>query len=203
MPLHSFYRSQMDRDHLFVQKVDWLDAVVRRVPLNLPELLIASGQLRLLLTDKKRLIDQVNATRNFDIRFRILSQRDDLPPVAARLTLRAAPDGISPSLAAVSFPNHTVPTLTLRLDAFLQERIMIFRDEDITVLDLIKFLSHVAGGVHAGDPESGSGREAKLAELSEMVLLGIEDLPTRCLRGVAAVVVEALRPLRDAIAKGG
>lgn len=86
-------------------------------------------------------------------------------------------------------------------DAFLQERIIIYKGEDVTVRDLIDHLANVAGGVHSGPARTP--KQEKLDELAEAVVVQDMDAPLRSLRSVVVVVAEALRPLRDAIVEGG
>lgn len=188
----------MDRDRLFVQTVDWLAQVSQRELLDEHELLLASGRLRLLLLDAQRLLDQVNVARKFDIRYRIvrLSQSAYLQEVLKdRPMMWAAVDGLSPDSSAIVAPIESVP-----LEAFLHERVMIYMGEDVTVRDLIDHLANVAGGVHAG--KAREPHNEKLNQMAEEIMLGGIDSPIRCLRSIVVVVVEALRPLRDAIAGG-
>lgn len=195
------YGSALDRDALFVSKVDWLDRIAKRSPPDPAELLIASGQIRLLITDRTRLLDQVNGSRNFDIRFRVLDNRNPIA-VLSGATFWAVQDGLAPALDPNNKRNREI--LSLSCDAFLQERVMVYVGEDVTVKDLVRFCAHTAGGVHAGDPEGGNvGKEAKLADLGERILVGGMDPAVRSLRGIALVVVEALRPLRDSIVEAG
>lgn len=189
----------MERDRLFVQTVDWLTDAAQRNPPDEHELLLASGRLRMLLLDRQRLVDQVNASRRFDIRYRIVRLGGsaytkavlDLKPM-----MWVAADGISPEFARPG----SGPVESVRLEAFLHERVMIYRGEDVTVCDLIDHLANVAGGVHAG--KAREPRDIALNQLSDEIMLGGLDTPILCVRGIAAVVADALRPLRDAIAGG-
>lgn len=193
------YGSPMDRDRLFVHTVDWLSGVARRNPPNEHELLLASGRLRMLLLDKQPLLHQVNAPRKFDVRFRIVRTGRsaytkavlDLKPM-----MWAVADGIAPAFARPG----SGPIESVGLEAFLHERVMIYRGEDVTIRDLIDHLANVAGGVHAG--KARDPHNLALNQMSDEIMLGGLDSPIWCLRGVAAVVVDALTPLRDAIAGG-
>lgn len=189
------YSSPVDRDRLFVATVDWLDGVVKAPDEH--QLLLASGRLRLLLLDDSRLVDQVNRSRRFQIRFRILRHRES-PPFPDLLTLWALPDGLSPGHVP---PNHTIPVESVPREAFLHERIMIYRGEDVTVAELISHTANVVGGVHAG--ASRTDKQQKLDDLGEEISISGMHPGIRCIRGIAAVVVEALHPLRDAIVAGG
>lgn len=190
----------MERDILFVQTVDWLGTVGRQQPPIEHELLLASGRLRLLLLDSQRLVDQVNMSRRLDLRYRILRHGDG-PPFEESLLFWAVPDGLSPDLVATFAPDHTVPVESVKLDAFLRERVIIYKGEDVTVRDLIDHLANVVGGVHAG--KARTARELKLDELAQEVVIQGMDAGIRCLRSIVVVVVEALRPLRDSIVAGG
>jgi hypothetical protein len=184
----------MERDRLFVQTIDWLAEVGYRHPPDEHELLLASGRLRLLLLDAGRLVDQVNRTRRFDLRYRILRHGDG-PPLQHLLKLWAVPDGLAPELMGF---NHNIPIESVKLEALLHERVMIYEGEDVTVRDLIDHVANVVGGVHAG--KALESKDQKLNELAEEVVIQGMDVAVRCLRSIVVVVVEALRPLRDAIA---
>lgn len=188
----------MHRDRLFASTVDWLAEVGSRNPPDEHELLLASGRLRLLLLDSRRLVDQVNAKRRLDIRYRIV-RLERGPYMQALLQLPepmlmwAALDGIAPDLARPG----SGPVESVGLREFLRERVMIYQGEDVTVRDLIDHVANVAGGVHAG--QARSQRDVKLNEMAEAMILGGVRAPIMCLRGIVVVVVEALQPLRSAV----
>jgi len=186
----------MNADQLFVTTFDWIDNAIHREPLDQYELLLTAGRLRLLLLDENTLIEQVNQQRRFQLRFAILRHGDG-PPLQELIELWCVPDGLAPSLMAFG---HNVPIETVSRSVFLHERIMIYQGEDVSVHDLIRHLAHVAGGVHSRNP--ATPKEEKLNDLAENILLQGVEAPIRCLRGVAAVVLETLRPVRDAILAG-
>ena len=180
----------MDVARLFVETVDWLDEIGKGQP---PEygLLMASGRLRLLLLDDSPLVHQVNRHHRLKVRFRILRHGD--PPMKEALKLWAVPDGLSPDIAPAG---HRIPIEEVNLDTFLRERIMIIDGTDVTVVELIRHLANVAGGVHAGSARDPVDRQ--LEEMGELMMLQGVNVVARCLRGIVQVVVSALRPLREA-----
>lgn len=178
---------------MFVQTFDWLAEIGSRAPPDEYELVVASGRLRLLLLDARRLVDQVNASRRLDIRYRILRHGDG-PPLQHLLRFWAVPDGLSPALAP---PGHNIPIEDVKLATFLRERVIIYEGEHVSVRDLIDHVANVAGGVHAGKPRDP--RDLKLEALAEEIVVHGMSVAIRCLRGIVIVVVDALRPLRAAV----
>ena len=193
------YASAMDPDRVFVQTVDWLAQVGQREPADEHELLIASGRLRLLLLDGGRLVDQVNRSRRFDLRYRILRGREGPPFDDEGLLFWALVDGLSPDLMGEAAPGQIVESV--KLDAFLHERVMIYQGEDVTVRDLINHVANVVGGVHAG--KVLSPKDATLDDMAQAAVIQGMNPAIRCLHSIVLIAVEALRPLRDAIAGGG
>ena len=100
-------------------------------------------------------------------------------------------------------PNTSVPHLTHPLevdrDRLLKTQIMIIKGEVITVINLIKFLSHVQGAVHSGKPKNA--KDHALKEIQEY--LGIGGLPAgiRTILSISRVVLKGLEPLRIAASK--
>jgi hypothetical protein len=114
------------------------------------------------------------------------------PPQGHSLRSWFIGDGLSPELMA-EFPGPIE-------SVGLQVRVMIWEGEDITVRDLIDHVANVVGGVHAGKPLDA--KQMKLNGLAQIASFGGMDSVIFCLRSIVLVVVEALRPLRDAIVEG-
>lgn len=187
------YDPSVDPDALFVATVRWLESLLASGSVNHHDWLLASGRLRLLLLEGSPLVDKANRSRRFDLRYDVNRTPD--PPVAFKTW--AAPDGLAPSIIP---PGPKANVVSLKLGAFLHERVMHYEGLDISVGDIIKHTANVAGGVHSSEPRTPA--ERSLQEVAE--LIAFEGLPigVRCLRGVTAVVVEALLPLVEAVERG-
>lgn len=195
-PWRSGYASDVDRDRLFLATLGFIETAVTRMPPDEHELLLLSGRLRMLLMDDEPLLDTVNRGRGFKLRFRILRHDYSQIPVPGWL-LWATPDGLSPDLAP---RGHKIPIELVSRTVFMHETVMNYKGEDVTVYDLIHHTANMAGGVHAGS--SGTDKARLLDELAEGIALQGVPAGTRCLRGIAAVVLATARPLRDAILAG-
>jgi hypothetical protein len=80
--------------------------------------------------------------------------------------LWAVPDGLSPDIAPAG---HRIPIEEVDLDTFLRERIMVLDGTDVTVLEVIRHLANVAGGVHSGSARDPVDRQ--LQEMGEQMML--------------------------------
>ena len=152
-----------------------------------------SSLLRKLLLDDSPLIHQVNQDRKLKISFIV---NDRQPPIGDKsLVFWSMADGFDPD---TSVPHLRKP-LEVNKDQLLKRQIMIINGETITVLDLIKFLNNVQGGVHAGRPENI--KETTLQEAQKY--LGIGGLPAgiRSILSISRVVIKGLEPLRATIIK--
>jgi hypothetical protein len=157
-----------------------------------------AGDLRQLLCDTDRaLLVRVKSMRSkANLRFKVAGESGRPPDTAAGLVLWAVADGLDPawakpsgtSLSQVKVWNRDLTpaeikerfeksspfgrVATLNLDTFLATPVLAAHGKDYTVLQVIKFLTNVEGGVHRGEPESQE--EAELAALSDEIgLLGM------------------------------
>lgn len=179
----------MDKDQLFIKTLE--DVEKKMESRDGYEVLMISGLLRKLLLDDDPLIYQVNRDRKLKIFFIV---NDRQPPSGDKsLVFWSVEDGFDPN---TSVPHLTKP-LKVNKDQLLKRQIMIINGEAVTVLDLIKFLSNVQGGVHAGRPENI--KETTLQEAQKY--LGIGGLPAgiRSILSISRVVVKGLEPLRVAV----
>lgn len=181
----------MDKDLLFIKTLE--DIEEKMSSQDGYEILMISGLLRKLLLDNNPLIDQVNQNRKFKISF-IVNGRQ--PPTGDKsLLFWSMEDGFDPD---TSVPHLRKP-LEVNKDQLLKRQIMIINGEIITVLDLIKFLSNVQGGIHAGKPKNI--KEIALQEIQRY--LGIGGLPAgvRSVLSMSRIIIKGLEPLKAAIIK--
>ncbi|MGH6802801.1 MAG: hypothetical protein ACREC3_05470, partial [Methyloceanibacter sp.] len=64
-------------------------------------------------------------------------------------------------------------TIELRLDNFLAQRVLCLRGEWISRKDVIKYVAHVASGVHSGEPDSA--QDKLLAQIRRSARVTIKD----------------------------
>lgn len=181
----------MNKDFLFIKTLEDIEKKMKSK--DGYEIFMISGLLRKLLLDDNPLIHQVNQNRKLKISFIV---NDRQPPVGENsLVFWSMEDGFDPN---TSVP-HLVKPLEVNIDQLLKRQIMIINGEIITVSNLIKFLTNVQGGVHAGKPKNK--KEVALHEIQKY--LGIGGLPAgiRSVLSISRVVIKGLEPLRTAITK--
>jgi hypothetical protein len=156
-------------------------------------MLTASAALRLILLDEQPLLHKVNRTRRMDIRFEVCSETTPVVKVVLedRPEFWALLDWISPVYAPGCI------TLSLDRERFLAKRAAIVQGHDVSVKDVILQIAHVAGGVHAGAARTDI--EKALQEQSELMAIGGIPAVERMIKGIAAVVADALIPLGERI----
>jgi len=181
----------MDKDQLFTKTLEDIEKKMKSR--DEYEILMISGLLRKLLLDNNPLIYQVNQSRKLKISFIV---NDRQPPVSDKsLVFWSVEDGFDPDTSVL----HLTKPLEVNKDQLLKRQIMIINSEMVTVQDLIKFLSNVQGGVHAGRLENV--KETTLQEAQKY--LGIGGLPAgiRSILSISRVIIKGLKPLRAAVAK--
>lgn len=179
----------MDKDFLFIKTIEDIEKKMKSR--DGYEILMISGLLRKLLLDDNPLMHQVNQSRKLKISFII---NDRQPPAGDKsLVFWSIEDGFDPD---TSVP-HLTKLVEVNKDQLLKRQIMIINGQIIMVLDLIKFLSHVQGGIHAGEPTNS--KETTLKEVQKY--LGIGGLPAgiRSILSISRVVLKGLKPLKIAI----
>lgn len=179
----------MDKDTLFLKTIE--DVENKMKSKDAYEILMISGLLRKLLLDDYPLTDQVNKNRRLKISFVI---NDRKPPfVDASLEFWSIEDGFDPD---TSVPHLSKP-LAVDRERLLNSEIMIVNREVITVFDLIKFLSHVLGAIHAGSPKTS--KEIALNEINKYLKIGGLPAGIRSILAVSRVVLKGLEPLRKSV----
>jgi hypothetical protein len=188
-------------DQVFVHKVEDLRArsdprCLRTVEHPDYEVLMAAPLLRELLMGSPPLIHLVNRERRQKIFFEVGSM-----PAYEAAVLEHSPvffarvDGF--------YPGQSPPAAivnSINLNQLLGETIMVVQGKNISVRDLIDYVSNAAGAVHFGDPTKHS--RATLADVEKELGLGGLDAPLRCLLGIGQVVAAGLSPLLSSIKEG-
>lgn len=181
----------MNTDELFIRTLKDLKA---KIESNDPyEILMASALLRKLLIDGNPLMDQANKKFKLNINF-IVNNRQS-PLITKGLAFWSIQDGFDPE---TSVPHLSNP-LTVGKDEMLKRVVLIINGATITVLDLIKFLSHVQGAVHSGNPKVT--KEEILKEAEETLTVGGMPAGIRTICAIGRVVLKGLDPLNQKVNK--
>jgi hypothetical protein len=153
----------------------------------------ATALLRQLLLDDTRLVDRVNQTHRLRLRFEVCGRP------YAEVVLQLSPAFYS-RLGGIHksgpFP-HQMEALSR--DDFLKTTVLFLDARRITIGDLITYAANVAGGVHTGNPRTDE--QKVLANFREVIMV---DHPVQIaqLAAVIKIVLDALEPLRQAVAAG-
>lgn len=150
-----------------------------------------SALLRQLLLDGEPLIDRVNR----DFRLRIRFEVTDPPPILRpddRTVIWIEADGIAPHPDLPGFGRKSV-----KRDELLARHVAKVGPHYYSVHDLIDQVAHVAGGVHAGVPDSDV--LSRLTTAGELVIVFGAPMAIGLLPPVARVVLDGLAPLRAAV----
>jgi hypothetical protein len=118
-----------------------------------------AARLRQLLADSKSLLDTVNKNQ-LPIRFKV-GVLPTMPPGIPPPTIFLLVDSVDPEEEPLG------GGLTLNKDGFLGHCIAVFRGQQITVRDVIRYTANVVGGVHH-DPQPRPEYDA-IKALSEVV----------------------------------
>lgn len=182
----------MNRDDLFLATMDDLDE--RLAAAEEYDALRAAALVRQLLLDGAPLVHQVNRERRVKVVFRV----GDLGAVPSRIPpgavgVRFMVDGLYPDqdLGRIQVVHE------VGLDGFLGHPVGHYGDEPITIADVVKYLAHVEGGVHAGEPASEV--DSNLARMAAAVRVGGLTAPVRVMRSIGRITRDALVPLRKAV----
>jgi len=180
------------REDLFLQTL--LDLEVAASIGKYMLLVRASATLRQLLIDGHRLIDQVNQHHRIKLTFRV---KDVWTPLEHRhMRNRPAVTALGASLE----PDRTYPVGDVKdmsLDEFLKIPILFVKAERFSIADIIRYLSHIEGGVHIGRPKTPA--DERLVALRDL-RINNTPLAVRQMVPIINVVLAGLRPLRLAVA---
>jgi hypothetical protein len=95
-----------------------------------------------------------------------------------------------------------VPIIECSLGAFLATVVIEANGISISILDLINYVSHVAGAVHIGEARSPGEMELDRLTAGGVTINGI-PLTILQVPSIARVVLAALRPLKAAVESSG
>lgn len=177
----------MDINTLFLKTIE--DLKVKIGSEDPYEILMATALLRKLLIDESPLVDQVN--KNFGLKIRYVVNNKSSPPNIDGLITWSTVDGFDPETSHISEP------IILNKNQMLKRQIMIIDGTTITVLDLIKFLSHVQGSVHVRNPKNDKERVQKKFE--ETIKIGGMPGEIRSVKAIGRVVIKGLNQLIDKV----
>ena len=158
------------------------------------DMLSLSRLLRLLLNDGSPLVHQVNRGRGVDVTFRCGASTLNMFPASVRPDYWSRQDGLDPESAPPGWP-----VIEVSLSGFLSELVALHAGQEISVLDIIKYETHVEGGVHAGEPR---GPEATaLHDVAKRLQVGGFRPSLRQLRSIGRVTLRAVAALRDRVSE--
>lgn len=155
------------------------------------ELLDLSALLRQLLFDEKSLVDTVN-TRPIRLEFRVGAWPPMFDPLPTHVSLE---DELDPETG----PPGISTAITLSRAEFARYPVTYFDGLSISVKDVIRYASNVAGGVHH-DP-SPRPEFRIMHALSQQIGWGGLPLGIRQLKAIGRVTLRALYPLIDDVKK--
>ncbi|GAB3736195.1 hypothetical protein GCM10028862_20630 [Luteimonas pelagia] len=181
----------IDNETLFLKTLADLERRLRET--DPYEILLISGLLRKLFLDDHPLVDRINKEHRIKIFFQTV-HHDDPRADSAVPVVWSVQDGLDPE---TSPPFR--PRVTLSRDQFFQKLVTIVNGHALTVRDIILFEANIVGAVHAGAPRSE--KEKALHDLETSLSIGGYAASLRQLMAIARVILRALQPLRDAVAK--
>lgn len=156
------------------------------------DLLMVAALLRKLLLDAEPLVVRVNRTHRLRLRFRANKR---FPPQNPTPMIWSVQDGFDPDTGVPGLANP----VDVKIDELLQLPVAYVEGHLIRVGSLIRYLSHVAGAVHAGRPENDL--EEAIQRFAVTVQIGGPmSAPVRSLMAIGRVVLAGLAPLREAVA---
>jgi hypothetical protein len=74
-----------------------------------------------------------------------------------------------------------------------------YKTAEITIKEIIKYCSHVKGGIHTGKPEDDI--DIKLLNLDKMIKILEEESSIILLTGIIQIVLNGLKPLIKELSK--
>jgi hypothetical protein len=148
--------------------------------------------LRKLLLDERRLIDLVNPTPRTPIRFRVYegSPYQELV-LSMGPQLYAVQDAFDPKDIAVA--NARIAEVDVA--GLLKRRILLIDGMWFSVADIVRYVAHVEGAVHRGQPK---GEKEQLLAATKIHIGSVTGV-VRTLLAVGRVVARGLEPLEDRI----
>ena len=177
--------------HLFVRAIDKLTAIaVQPTPDALFDSLVL---IRQLLMDQHPLIHQANQKFRFKIRFNVVPMDIEGMPDFLRK------EGIILHIDA--FAPWAVPhrkSITVSIDGFLAQPIIMIDGQEITVRETIDYLGHYSGAIHKRNPDTAHTKALETFSTEFNPRLG-SPFVLRVLRPIIQIVVSDTYPLYQAI----
>lgn len=183
----------LDARDLFLRKLADLESIL--LGPDQYDYLRAAAILRSFLLDSNRLIDSANQAYKLPIRYRARDVSRDLGlqlKIRDGVSILSVQDGLYP---ATAHNTHFVGDFTR--DQFLNLFVGRVDGQNITVKDVILYAANKLGGVHFD--ERGSTKEMALRNSCNRFTLGNMTVHVRQIGGIARVVIEATRELRQRI----
>ena len=181
----------MDERELFLRTLDDLEE--KAVGTDEYEATRAAGLLRQLLMDGGALVHRVNTDHRLKLSFEVADHpRFDAAVAQDRPVFRLVLDGLYPPS---SLPGSRVQELNI--DGWLAFAAGEFRGTEFSVRDVIRYMSHVAGGVHTGKPKSEVDRHFKAID-GVVQINGLSGV-ARTVKGIMRVTLAGLAPLKEAV----
>ncbi len=143
-----------------------------------------AGLLRILLVDGGSLIDRTIKQRDIILIFKVDSRyKKQMPPDFPTPRVEHYNPGFRPSLDLKN----------LSQEEFLNYECLRIEDSRYTVESVIKYFSHVKGGIHFRNPHSKA--EKLLAEYEQNTEIYVREGSIDLIRGISRVVIQAILPL--------
>lgn len=141
------YDARMDARAMFLDTITDLGHRIAGRPSEY-DLTQAGGLIRRLCIDSPRLVDRVNSQHKLRLAFVVAetSTMQEVMFAEGAPALFTEGDGLDPDTSPRAF------TLSLGMRGFLETRIVWVEPHWYSVADVVRYLSHVQGGVHAGYP---------------------------------------------------
>jgi hypothetical protein len=149
--------------------------------------------LRKLLLDGQPLVDAANRTRRLRLRFRVYdgSPYQDLV-LSDGPMFYSLQDAFDPETVAVANARFA----EVNRDGLLGRGLVLLDGIWFSVADIVKYVAHVEGAVHLGEPDDDKQRALAASDIR----IGGYDSPVvRSLLAVARVVARGLEPLEARI----
>ncbi|MGZ5191402.1 MAG: hypothetical protein ACXWCZ_10305 [Flavisolibacter sp.] len=150
------------------------------------DMIKACGLCRQLITEKRNLVDQINRKYNIDLIFTVVDWEEFSKLRTQILWITIDPTNRSND-----------KTLQLNLEQFHAHVLLKFHQFDFTVKDVIRFVSHLMGGIHSGIPEHVNER-AFLA-FNKAIDESSPPLIVYAIKAICTVIIKAMEPLEIAV----
>ena len=152
-----------------------------------------SALIRKLFLEKHSLVDSVNQHYREKFKFKVGAGLAPDPKTFPPGSFWSQQDSFDPDTSPPG-----IPTLDLSRKEFFQHVLIVTSGHAHTLKEIIRYVAHVAGGVHVGTPEDV--KERALHSVDQLFIVGGHSMAIRQLLAVSRVILKALEPLRQAVA---